>query len=167
MPMRGTIRDRQDNFDEARACAIIDRHAGQQGATLPILHALQEEFGYIDAAVVPLIAQALNLSKAEVHGVISFYHDFRNAPAGTHVLKICRAEACQAMGVERLVDRLQHVHRLSPGETTPDGSLTIENVYCLGNCALSPSALLDGEPVGRLDAARIDSIVLETTGARA
>ena len=155
------------SFDEALARQVIARIAGLEGAMLPILHELQETFGYVDAAAVPLIADALNLSRAEVHGVVSFYHDFRDAPAGRHILKICRAESCQAMGVERLVDRLQSVHRLTPGETTDDGNLTIENVYCLGHCALSPAALLDGQPVGRLDEARIDALVLETTGARA
>jgi formate dehydrogenase subunit gamma len=154
-------------FDQTLARDIIDRHAHLEGAMLPILHALQEQFGYIDAAALPLIAEALNVSHAEVHGVVTFYNDFRHAPAGQHVLKICRAESCQAMGVESLVDRLQSVHRLSPGETSADGGLTIENVYCLGHCALSPAALYDGEPMARLDDRAIDAIVLEATGARA
>ena len=157
----------REPFDQALARDIIDRHAQLEGAMLPILHALQEQFGYIDAAALPLIADALNVSHAEVHGVVTFYHDFRHAPAGRHVLKICRAESCQAMGVERLVDRLEAVHRLTPGQTSADGGLTIENVYCLGHCALSPAALYDGEPVARLDDRHIDAIVLEATGARA
>ena len=164
---RRGAREPAGDFDEARAAAIIGGLKGLQGATLPILHALQAEFGYVDQRAVPLIADALNLSRAEIHGAVSFYHDFRSAPAGRHVLKICRAEACQAMGVEKLVERLAFAHRLEPGATSADGGLTIENVYCLGNCALSPAALLDGEPVGRLDGAAIDTIVLKHTGARA
>ncbi len=154
-------------FDEVRAREIIGGLAGLQGATLPILHALQEEFGYVDQRAVPLIAEALNLSRAEIHGCVSFYHDFRSAPAGRHVLKICRAEACQAMGVEKLVERIELTHRLGVGGVSPDGGLSIESVYCLGNCALSPAALLDGEPVGRLDAKAIDDIITQHTGARA
>lgn len=154
-------------FDEARARAIIAENAHLQGAMLPILHALQEAFGYVDARVVPLIADALNVSRAEAHGVISFYHDFRSAPAGRHVLKICRAEACQSMGVDKLVERLELMHRLRVGETSSDGGLTVEAVYCLGNCALSPAALIDGEPVGRLDEGELDAIVTRCAGGRA
>jgi len=151
-------------FDAARARAIIADHAHLAGATLPILHALQREFGYVDPAATPLIAEALNVSRAEIHGAISFYHDFKSAPPGRHTLKICRAEACQAMGVEKLVDRLSRLHRLEMGATTADGGLTVETVYCLGNCALSPSALLDGAPVGRLDAAALDAILAKAAG---
>ena len=133
---------------------------------LPILHDLQAAFGYIDASAVSHIAGALNVSKAEVHGVISFYHDFRAAPAGTHVLKLCRAEACQSMGCEDLVAHLAHSHRLAPGETSANGGLTVETVYCLGNCALSPAALLDGELIGRLDRDGLDMIVLDCAGGR-
>ena len=120
------------------------------GALLPILHALQEEFGYVDSAAVPLLADALNLSQAEVHGVISFYHDFRHSPPGRHILRICRAEACQAMGSEALVQHVEKQLGVKVGETTHDGSFTIEPVYCLGNCALSPSVMLDGKPYGRV-----------------
>jgi formate dehydrogenase subunit gamma len=154
-------------FDEGLALEIIEGLAHLDGAMLPILHALKEAFGCIDARVVPLVAQALNVSRAEVHGVVTFYHDFRDSPAGRHVLKICRAESCQSMGVEHLVERLRLAHRLEPGQTSANGALTIENVYCLGHCALSPAALLDGEPIGRLDEARLDRLVLELSGARA
>ena len=153
-------------WDAERAAAIIVGNRKLDGAMLPILHALQHSFGYIDKSCVPLIADALNVSKAEVHGVITFYHDFRDAPAGRHVLKICRAEACQAMGCEALVDHLARAHRLAPGETSKDGGITIETVYCLGNCALSPAALLDGDLIGRLDADALDAIVLDATGMR-
>lgn len=155
------------SFNEGRALEIIAGLAPLEGAMLPILHALQDAFGYLDQRVVPLVAQALNVSRAEVHGVISFYHDFRDAPAGRHVLQICRAESCQAMGCEALVQRLRMAHRLEPGQTSANGALTVENVYCLGQCALSPAALLDGEPIGRLDEARLDALVLDMMGARA
>ncbi len=154
------------NFDEARAKAIIGGLVHLQGAMLPVLHALQHEFGYVDPRVVPILADALNVSRAEVHGAISFYHDFKSAPQGRHVLKICRAEACQSMGVDKLIERLSLAHRLDPGGMTPDGGLSVEAVYCLGNCALSPAALLDGEPWGRLDVEAIDEIVMKCSGAR-
>lgn len=147
------------NWDAETASAIVNDLKHLEGPMLPILHALQERFGYIDRGAVPLVADALNVSKAEVHGVITFYHDFRDAPAGRHVLKICRAEACQSMGCERLVDHLAAEHGLSIGETTPDGRLTIEAVYCLGNCALSPAAMLDGQLIGRLDETTLDLLV--------
>ena len=130
------------------------------------MHELQDAFGYVDSRAVPLIAEALNVSKAEVHGVISFYHDFRSVPAGKHVLKLCRAEACQSMGCEALVAHLATTHHLAPGDTSRDGGLSVETVYCLGNCALSPAALLDGELIGRLDASELDMIVLNATGGR-
>jgi formate dehydrogenase subunit gamma len=99
-----------------------------------------------------------------VHGVVTFYHDFRTQPAGRHVLKLCRAEACQSMGCEALVEHLAAEHGISMGETTPDGRLTVEAVYCLGNCALSPAALMDGDLIGRVDCAVLDSLVHETKG---
>ncbi len=154
-------------FDEGRALEIIAGLAHLEGAMLPILHALQDAFGYLDQRIVPVVAQALNVSKAEVHGVVSFYHDFRDVPAGRHVLQICRAESCQAMGCEALVQRLRMAHRLESGQTSANGALTVKNVYCLGHCALSPTALLDGEPIGRLDEARLDALVLDMMGARA
>jgi formate dehydrogenase subunit gamma len=120
------------------------------GALLPILHALQEEFGYVDDSAVPVIAEALNLSHAEVHGVITFYHDFRHTPPGRHVLHVCRAESCQSMGCEKLVAHLEQRLGVKIGNTTPDQSITFQAVYCLGNCALSPAAMVDGKPYGRL-----------------
>jgi len=146
-------------WDEALAGEIVARGAARPGALLPILHALQEAFGYIDRQALPIVAEGLNISKAEVFGVASFYHDFKVAPGGAHVLKICRAEACQSMGAEDLVRRLEARRGLRIGETTADGRLTLEAVYCLGNCALSPAAMLDGALIGRLDAARLDAIV--------
>ena len=148
---------RLSSWDEGRARAIIDRFASLDGAILPILHALQDEFGYIDPAAVALIAHALNLSKAEVFGVISFYHDFRPAAAGRRVIKICRAEACQANGCEQVLAELAARRGVTPDETSNE-RLTVETVYCLGNCALGPNALVDGELVARLDVERLASL---------
>jgi formate dehydrogenase subunit gamma len=130
-----------------------------EGPLLPILHAVQHTFGHVPEAAVQLIAARLNLSRAEVHGVVSFYHDFRAAPAGRHVLKLCQAEACQSMGAAQNVSNLLARLGLRPGETTPDGRLTIEPVYCLGLCATAPAAMLDGEPHGRVDADTLDRLV--------
>jgi formate dehydrogenase subunit gamma len=126
---------------------------------LPILHALQEKFGCVPEAAIPLVAHALNLSRAEVHGVVTFYHDFRRAPAGRHVLKLCRAEACQSMGADSLAARAQSRLGIGWGETTEDGRLTLDAVFCLGLCANAPSAMLDGKLVGRLDPTRLDSMI--------
>jgi formate dehydrogenase subunit gamma len=128
---------------------------------LPILHALQHAFGYIDDEALPILARMLNISQAELRGVVSFYHDFRRAPAGRHRLKICRAEACQSLGCEALVAYLAQAFHLAPGQTTPDGALTLESVYCLGDCALGPAALIDDELIGRLDKERIDALMSE------
>jgi len=143
------------------AHAAIREHVGREGALLPILHALQEAFGYIPREAEPLIAHELNLSRADVHGVISFYHDFRRAPAGRHTLKLCRAEACQSMGSESNARRVLDALGLDWGGTTPDGRLTVEAVYCLGLCSTAPSALFDDEPVGHVDAATLESLVAE------
>lgn len=129
------------------------------GALLPLLHKLQEQLGYVPPASIPPIAKALGLSQADVHGVITFYHDFRTAPPGRHVVKLCRAEACQAMGCQRLEQHVQDRLGITFGQTSADGAVTLEAVYCLGNCALSPSALVEGKLVGRLDEARLDAIV--------
>ena len=141
------------SWNEEIARAIVARLSGLDGATLPILHALQEEFGYVDPRAVQLVADALNLSRAEVHGTISFYYDFRSVPAGRRVIKICRAEACQANGSEELVEALR-ARGVAPDEGG-DEKLTVVTVYCLGNCALGPSALVDGDIVGRLDTDRL------------
>jgi formate dehydrogenase subunit gamma len=119
---------------------------------LPALHALNHTFGYIDERAIPLVADLFNLSRAEVTGVVSFYKDFRRAPPGRHVVKVCRAEACQAMGCERVVAELAARLGTPVDGTSPDGAVTLETVYCLGNCALSPAALVDGKLYGRVDA---------------
>jgi formate dehydrogenase subunit gamma len=150
-----------ESWDETRGAEIIAEHAKQEGATLVILHALQEAFGYVPEAAIPMVAQALNLSRAEVHGVFTFYHDFRHKPAGRHVLKLCRAEACQAAGGDALATRAESKLGVSLGNTTADDRVTLEPIYCLGLCATAPSAMLDGRAVGRLDEARIDALVAE------
>ena len=146
-------------WNRERAAEIIAAHQQLEGATLPILHALQHEFGYVDHEAVPLIAQALNLSRAEVHGVVSFYHDFREAPAGQHVLKLCRAEACQSMGADALADTARQRLGVEWHETTPDGRVTLEPVFCLGLCACAPAAMLDGRVFGALDETRLSSLI--------
>ena len=138
------------SWDPDRALVRIRELEQLPGALLPILHALQEEFGYVDHAAVPLIADALNISHAEVHGVITFYHDFRHAPPGRHVLKLCRAEACQSMGCDRTIQHVENRLGVKLGETTADETITIEAIYCLGNCSLAPAAMLDGNPNGRV-----------------
>jgi formate dehydrogenase subunit gamma len=148
-----------DRWNRVRGGEIIAAHASLEGAALPILHALQEEFGYIHEEAAPLVAQALNLSQAEVHGIITFYHDFRRAPPGRHVLKLCRAEACQAMNGAGLAEEFLRMLGVEWGETTPDGALTVEGVYCLGLCACAPSALYDGEPLGRVDQDVLGAVV--------
>lgn len=148
-------------WNAARAADIIASGSGAEGPLLPILHALQAEFGYVDRAAEPMIADALNISRAEVHGVVTFYHDFRPEPAGAHVLRLCRAEACQAAGCETLVDRAERALGTPVGTTAPGGRVTLEAVYCLGLCALAPSAMLDGRVVGRLDASRLDALIAE------
>lgn len=148
-------------WNETRGAEIIAEHAGKEGATLVILHALQEAFGHVPEAAIPMVAQALNLSRAEVHGVFTFYHDFRHKPAGRHVLKLCRAEACQAAGGDALAARAEAKLGVSLGNTTADDRVTLEPIYCLGLCATAPSAMLDGRLIGRLDQKRLDALVAE------
>lgn len=148
-------------WNEAQALEIVRRHDGREGPLLPILHDVQAAFGCVPPEAIRLIAGALNLTRAEVHGVMSFYHDFRSRPAGRHVLKLCRAEACQSMGGEAVAAQVLKRFRVGWGETTPDGAVTVEATYCLGLCACAPSALLDDEPRARLDRTAIDEIARE------
>ncbi len=146
-------------WDQAEALDIIDRLKVMAGPTLPILHALQDRFGYVDHQAVPAIAKATNLSQAEIHGVLTFYHEFRHHPPGKRVIKLCRAEACQAMQCRDLEAHAQRRLGISWGETTQDQRFTLEPVYCLGNCALSPAVMIDDELHGRVDAARFDALI--------
>ena len=145
----------------SRTSAILAEMMHLEGPLLPILHGIQEEFGHIPGETLPIVAAALNISRAEVHGVVSFYHDYREQPAGRHVLKLCRAEACQAMGGEALADHARQTLGLGWHETAKDGSLTLEPVYCLGLCACAPAAMLDGEVFGRVDADGLDGLLAE------
>lgn len=140
---------------------ILSAHKGMEGPLLPILHAIQAEFGHIPQAALPLIAQNLNLSKAEVHGVMSFYHDFREAPAGAHVLKLCRAEACKSMGADRVAAHAQKEMGIEWHETTRDGRVTLEPVFCLGLCACAPAAMVDGKLLGRVDEAKVTALLAD------
>src|SRR6201996_1573724 len=155
------MKSASEPWDAVRGEEIISEHAGLEGATLVILHALQEAFGYVPEPAIPMIAQALNLSRAEVYGVFTFYHDFRHEPAGRHVLKLCRAEACEAAGGDALAARAEAKLGISMGHTTADERVTLEPIYCLGLCATAPSAMLDGRLVGRLDEKRLDALVAE------
>lgn len=143
----------------ARVGEILNAHKGMEGAMLPILHAIQADFGYVPQIALPVIAKDLNISRAEVHGVMSFYHDFRESPAGTHVLKLCRAESCQAMGADRIAAHAQKALGVDWHGTTKDGRVTLEPVFCLGLCACGPAAIVDGKLIGRVDEARIDAII--------
>ncbi|NES97273.1 MAG: NADH-quinone oxidoreductase subunit E [Desertifilum sp. SIO1I2] len=144
---------------DSRVREIVARHAGWRGPLLPILHAVQEEMGYVDPAVVPTIAHELNLSVAEVHGVVSFYRDFRSAPPAPTQVRICRAEACQAVGGEALA---HHAATLRA-----PGAVDVDDVFCLGNCSLGPSVIVNGRLHGRMTAARLDALVAEQPEAQA
>ena len=137
---------------------LVELHA-LPGALLPILHAIQDGLGFVPPASVPLIAQALNISRADVHGVITFYHHFRSTAPGRHVLQVCRAEACQAMGSRALEAHVKTRLGIDYHATTADGAITLEPVYCLGNCACAPSVMIDGDVHGRQTTARIDRLI--------
>ncbi len=141
--------------------AAVRQHRHRPGPLLPILHQVQETLGHIPGEAVAVIAQQLNLSRAEVHGVVSFYHDFRETPAGRTVLRICRAESCQAVGAEGLISRAREVLGIDWHETTADGAVTLEPVYCLGNCALSPALTLGGRIHGRVTPQVFDALLTE------
>lgn len=140
---------------------IVAPLASLEGPLLPMLHALQDSYGHVPQAAVPVLADVLNLGRAEVHGVISFYHDFRDAPAGRHVLRICRAEACQSMGANTLAESTLRKLGIGWHDTTRNGAVTVEPVYCLGLCACAPAAMLDDRVVGRVDDARMDKLLSE------
>ena len=148
------------HWSEAEGKPLIEARKDEPGAMLPILHDLMERFGYIDDAAIPLIAATLNVSKAETVGVVSFYHDFRRAPAHGAVLKICRAESCQAAGCEDLVAHLESRHGLV-ADAHGGAGVSVETVYCLGHCAASPAAMLDGEPMARLTRDSLDARLAE------
>lgn len=147
--------------DGDRLAEILRAHAGRAGALLPILHEVQAAYGHVDDAMVPPIAEALNVSRAEVHGVLTFYHDFRRTPAGHHVIKLCAAEACQARGGRGLAQAAAHRLRTPMGTTRGDGLVTLEPVYCLGLCSVAPAAMVDGTIHGRLDGPGLETLLSE------
>ena len=152
-------------MDSARLIdECIARYRDEPGGLLPLLHAVQAALGYVPPEAVPAIAAGVNLSRAEVHGVISFDHDFRTEAVGAHTLQICRAEACQAMGCRDLEVHAQAALGIGYGETTADGAITLQPVYCLGNCACSPSVRIDDEIHARVDAARLDQLLATLAG---
>jgi formate dehydrogenase subunit gamma len=152
---------RYEAWTAERASEIIASRAHMEGAVLPILHEMQETFGCVPEEAVPLIAKALNLSRAEIHGTVTFYHDFRKEPPGRRVLKLCRAESCQAAGGDRLAVRAEEKLGVEMGGTTADARVTLEPVYCLGLCHSSPAAMLDKDVFGLLDDERLDQLLKE------
>ena len=158
--MSGPAKD----FDADKAREIVAEHRHLRGAMLPVLRALQDAFGCIDERAELIVAEELNLTRAEVHGVVTFYHDFHRRPVGRHVLGLCRAEACQSAGGEALAAKAEAELGIASGETTADGRTTLGAVYCFGLCALAPAAMIDGRPVGRLDGERLAAILKEARG---
>ena len=144
---------------EMQALTACAAHGNKPDELLEILHDLMHQIGHVPEAVLPVIANALNLSRAEVHGVVTFYHDFKREPAGQHLIKICRAEACQSMGTDQLCSHVEKKFNIEMGATSKDGKFTIEQVFCLGNCALSPAVLIGDKLYGKVDAKRFDEIV--------
>ena len=139
----------------------VRRHAGESGPLLEILHTVQDELGCVPADAVAPIADALNLSRAEVHGVVSFYHHFRAAAPGRYVVQLCRAEACQSMNARATEKRAKELLGVDFGATTPDGRVTLEAVYCLGNCACAPAIMVNGELHGRVTPERLAELAAE------
>ncbi len=148
-----------DSINISRLDDILAAHSGLEGPLLPILHAVQATFGFVPQEALPVIAKHLNISRAEIHGVVSFYHDFREAPAGRHIVKLCRAEACQAMGADRVAAHAKTVLGVDWHGTTTDGAITLEPVFCLGLCACAPAALVDGQVKGRVNEADLDTLI--------
>ena len=140
---------------------IVEDLKGRPGPLLEVLHAIQAALGYVPPAAVPLVAEGLNLSRAEVHGVVTFYHYFRRTPPGAHTVSLCRAEACQSMGAERLAEHVKRRLGVDFHETTPDGRFSLEPIYCLGNCACSPAVMIDGRLHGRVTPERLDALLAE------
>lgn len=145
----------------ATISALIAQHQHRPGALLPLLHAIQDSMGYVPESAYPQISKALALSVAEVYGVVTFYHHFRTHKPGRHVMQICRAESCQAMGSAALEAHAKKCLHVDYHQTTADDAITLEPVYCLGNCALSPSVMVDDEIYGRVSAADLDALIAE------
>ncbi len=157
--------ERHEPFDSDRARAVIARRADEPGPLLEILHDLQDAFGYVEPTVIPLVAEALNCSQAEVHGVVTFYRDVRTEPPGRHTIEVCRGEACQSVGADDLLAYATRATGIDVGATSPDGACTLREVYCLGNCALGPAVLADGRLAGRVTPERLDALIVGALGA--
>jgi formate dehydrogenase subunit gamma len=160
MSKKRTVIDLRTPKHEA-ASRIALRYDNKPDALLEILHDLQHEVGFVEEAALPVLAKALNVSRAEVHGVVTFYHEFRRKPAGRHVVKMCKAEACQSMAGNELAAAAEKTLKIRFGETTPDGAITLEAVYCLGLCASAPAMLVDERPVGRVTPAKFHAVAAE------
>jgi formate dehydrogenase subunit gamma len=150
-----------NSADTVRVRRIVSELKGRPGPLLEVLHAVQAALGYVPAGAVPVVAEGLNLSRAEVHGVVSFYHFFRHSAPGTHTVSLCQAESCQACGAEALAAHARRRLGIDFNETTPDGRFTLEPIYCLGNCACSPAAMIDGRLHGRVTPERFDALIAE------
>ncbi|MBV9727140.1 MAG: formate dehydrogenase subunit gamma [Gammaproteobacteria bacterium] len=144
---------------------IVAQHKHRPGPLLEVLHAVQANFGYVPEGAVPLIAEELNISRAEVHGVVTFYHFFRRTHAGAHTVSLCQAESCQAMGAERLAEHARRRLGIGFHQTTADGRFSLEPIYCLGNCACSPAAMIDGRLYGRLTPEAFDELIAQESSA--
>lgn len=164
-PLKVQVRPALTAAQAGAVRAALDAHRDSAGALLPVMHAVQDALGYIPEAAVPVIAHDLNLSRAEVHGMLSFYHYFRTQPAGKHIVYLCRAEACQSMGARALEAKVKQRLGIDFHETTADGAFTLEPVYCLGNCACAPSVMVDKTLHGRVDAERFEALLVETAEA--
>ena len=145
---------------------IVADLKGRPGPLLEVLHAIQASLGYVPEGAVPLVAQGLNISRAEVHGVVTFYHYFRRTPPGRHVVSLCRAESCQALGADRLAEHAKRKLGVDFHETTADGEFSLEPIYCLGNCACSPAAMVDGRLYGRLTPESFDAMLVKEQGLK-
>ncbi len=156
--------NREHEWDKAAVEAIARELKDEPGALMPILRRIQDRLGWVPRDAVPLIANILNLSRAEVHGVVSFYHDFRHAPPGRNVVRVCRAESCQAMGGVALAEHIKRRLGIDFGETSKDGEFTLEAVYCLGNCACSPAAMVGADLLGRVTPSRFDDAIAHRGG---
>ena len=154
--------DKRTNIDQ-----LIEQFKSLPGGLMPLLHAVKHDVGYIPDDSVEQIAKGFNLSRAEVHGVISFYHDFNTSPTGQHCVQICRAEACQSMGSRQIEAHAKKSLGIEYGETTKDGKVTLQPVYCLGNCACSPSIRIDDDIHARVDQSRFDQLMTELTTVNA
>lgn len=147
------------SVDLAAVRTLATTHAKTPGGLMPALHAVQDALGHVPEAAVPVLADVFNLSRAEVHGVVSYYHHFRRTPPGRHVLEICRAESCKSLGADALVERAKGRLGCDLHETSADGACSLEPVYCLGLCASSPAAMLDGRPIARLSPEKMDRLI--------